>query len=563
MDKQTIRLIFLFSIFFVGMFLYNAWQEQHLPTTPVVQQEGGLTANTTSSSNSKEITAQDIPTLVSDVKSSSTNTEVTSSPLVKDAKRMITVITDVMQVKIDSLGGDLVSLNLPKYPETLNDPQQGFILLDESDTRFYIVQSGLLSDVGPDSNVNGRAQYTFANTEEKMDDAESVLNVDLNYNTTTGVKITKRFIFTRGSYVVRIHYIIDNKGAQNYEASSFGRIKRRAPDNSNSGFFGAMRTYTGAAINTPQKKYQKLPFDDMQKKPFKEDVMGGWAAMVEHYFATALIPSVEDRNYYQTETFPDNTYGIRFVSSAEIIPPNTQKTLELKVYAGPEVAEKLKEVAPGLELTIDYGIFWILCEPIFWLLKTMFDVFGNWGVAIIATTFIIKLLFYKPSASSYKSMGNMRKLQPKIEALKKRYPDDKQKFSQEMMALYKQEKVNPLGGCLPILIQIPVFIALYYVLLESVELRQAPFIWWIKDLSAKDPYYVLPIIMGISMFVQQKLNPAPPDPVQAKVMMFMPVFFTFLFLQFPSGLVLYWVVNNVLSIAQQWYITYKIGKRSK
>jgi YidC/Oxa1 family membrane protein insertase len=556
MDKQTIRLIFLFAIFFVGMFLFNAWQADH---TEPSQQAVAVNGNGAVAAAIK----QDIPELVSDVKSSGAVSEITASPLIKDANRMITIKTDVMHATIDSLGGDLVSLSLPKYPETLNTPNQGFVLLDESPERYYVIQTGLLSDAGPDSNTQGRAQYSFSSNEETMDAEESVLNIDLQYSTNSGVKITKRFIFTRGSYVVRIHYLIDNQGSQNYQASAFGRIKRRAPAEESGGFFSAMRTYTGAAINTPAKKYQKLPFDDMKKKPFKEDVKGGWAAMVEHYFATALIPSIEDRNYYQTETFPDNIYGVRFVSAAELIAPNTQKTVELKVYAGPEVAEQLKAVAPGLELTIDYGIFWFLCQPIFWLLKTMFDVFGNWGVAIIATTVIIKLLFYKPSASSYKSMGNMRRLQPKIEALKKRHTDDKQKFSAEMMALYKAEKVNPLGGCLPILIQIPVFIALYYVLLECVELRQAPFMWWIKDLSAKDPYYVLPVIMGISMFIQQRLNPTPPDPIQAKVMMFMPLFFTFLFLQFPSGLVLYWVVNNVLSIAQQWYITQKIEKKRK
>lgn len=558
MDKQTIRLIFLFALFFVGMFLFNAWQETQIPQQSLaVSQQQAV-------SDAIAIKQDDIPQLVSTNQSNSAATPtVVAETLEKDSKRLITVTTDVMHATIDSVGGDLVTLNLPKYPESLNTPQQGFVLLDETADRFYVVQSGLLSDVGPDSNAQGRAQYQFKNREAKMSDDESVMNVDLTYKTPTGVNITKRYIFTRGSYVIRVHYLIDNQSNSNYQASAFGRIKRRAPNDESSGFFGTMRTYTGAAINTPTNKYQKLPFDDMQKKPFKEDVMGGWAAMVEHYFATAIVPSVEDRNYYQTETFPDNVYGIRFVSAAELIAPNTQKTIELKIYAGPEVAEYLKAVAPGLELTIDYGWLWFLCQPIFWILKTMFDLFGNWGVAIIATTVLIKLLFYKPSASSYKSMGNMRKLQPKIEALKKRYPDDKQKFSQEMMALYKQEKVNPLGGCLPILIQIPVFIALYYVLLESVELRQAPFMLWIHDLSAKDPYYVLPLIMGASMFVQQRLNPAPPDPIQAKVMMFMPVLFTFLFLQFPAGLVLYWVVNNILSIAQQWYITRKIEKKTK
>lgn len=550
MDKQNIRLFFLFALFLVGMFLYNTWQQEH--EVKLQPQTAELAA--TISKND----LHDLPALAT--QKTAQGVIVATEPLSKD---LIQVTTDTMHLKIDLLGGDIVYLDLPKYPETLQDPNQGFVLLDESSARFYIIQTGLLSDKGPDSSQNGRSTYKVDRNVVVMDDDESVLNVDLNYATADGVKITKRYIFTRGSYVIRVHYLINNKSSSNYEASSFGRIKRRAPAKESSGMFGAMKTYTGAAINTPETKYKKLSFSDMDKKPFKEDVMGGWAAMVEHYFASALVPSSEEKNYYQTETFGDDVYGIRFVSAAEIIPPGAEKLVELKLYTGPEIADQLKELAPGLELTIDYGFLWFLCQPIFWLLQKMFELFHNWGVAIIFTTIIIKGLFYKLSASSYKSMGNMRKLQPKIEALKKHHGEDKQKFSQAMMDLYKKEKINPLGGCLPIIVQIPVFIALYYVLLECVELRQAPFVWWIQDLSAKDPYYVLPLIMGASMFVQQRLNPAPPDPIQAKVMMFMPVFFTFLFLQFPSGLVLYWVVNNLLSILQQWMITRKIEQAAK
>jgi len=547
MDKQNIRLFLLFAMFFVGMYLFNAWQQEHAVVTqsPAVE----------IISNKQD----DLPSVIVEDK-------VVAQPAMNDVntiKRLVSVVTDTFNLKIDSLGGDIVYLELPKYPENLNDPKDGFVLLDESAKRFYVLQTGLLSEAGPDSGAHGRAKYSFAQHEQHMKDDESVLNVDFNYVTASSVKITKRFVFTRGSYVIRVHYLINNQSRENYVASSFGRIKRRAPSDEGSGLFGAMKTYTGAAINTPDVKYKKLSFSDMEKKPFKEEVKGGWTAMVEHYFATALIPSNTERNHYQTETFAGDVYGVRFVSDAELVAPGTQKTIELKLYAGPEVAEQLKELAPGLELTIDYGMLWFLCQPIFWLLKTMFELFKNWGVAIIFTTVLIKALFYKLSASSYKSMGNMRKLQPKIEALKQRYPDDKLKFNQAMMDLYKSEKINPLGGCLPVVVQIPVFIALYYVLLECVELRQAPFMLWIHDLSAKDPFYVLPLIMGASMFVQQKLNPTPPDPIQAKVMLFMPVFFTFLFLQFPSGLVLYWVINNLLSILQQWLITRKIERSRK
>ena len=263
---------------------------------------------------------------------------------------------------------------------------------------------------------------------------------------------------------------------------------------------------------------------------------------------------------YQTEQFNDDSFGIRFVNAPINVAPRDTKTVSAKLFVGPKVSEILKEISPALDLTVDYGVLWWLCVPLFWLLKAIFNIIGNWGWAIIFTTLLIKILFYHLSASSYRSMGNLRKLQPKIEALKVSCGEDKQKFSQSVMELYRKEKVNPLGGCLPIVVQIPVFISLYYVLLESVELRQATWCMWVMDLSAKDPFYILPIIMGISMFVQQRMNPPPPDPMQAKVLMVMPAFFTVLFLQFPSGLMLYWIVNNTLSILQQMFITRNMDK---
>lgn len=551
MNKQNIRLVFWFAIFAVGVLMYNAWRADADVKDKTAQ---AVTA---------AVKQSDIPVAIgSDAEVKESKNELSNvgglTPVNVDPARIIKVKTDVLNVNIDALGGDLVYLDLPKYPATLENTDQGFILLDESKDRFYVVQTGLLNELGPDSNSLGRALYRFSGSEQVMGPDESVLNVDLYYTTRTGVNITKRYIFTRGSYEVRLHYIVDNKSASSYQASPFGRIKRTSPVAKSSGMFGSTKTYTGAAVNTPEKRYQKVSFADMQKNNFEKNVMGGWAAMVEHYFVAAMVPSVDAKNYYQSEDFGNDLFGIRFVSEAKTIMPGVLEIMETKLYVGPEIASELKQIAPGLELTIDYGLLWFLCQPIFWLLKTMFQVFHNWGVAIIATTILIKAIFYKLSATSYKSMGNMRKLQPKIEAMKQKYGDDRQGFSQAMMGLYKKEKVNPLGGCLPILVQIPVFIALYYVLLECVELRQAPFMLWIHDLSAKDPYYVLPVIMGISMFIQQRLNPTPPDPMQAKVMMFMPIFFTFLFLQFPAGLVLYWVVNNVLSILQQWVITRRI-----
>lgn len=555
MGKQNLRFLFLGAICIVSIFLYASWQEEY-SVVDVKEQK----RETKNQENTTQL-ASDLPASAPKVE----NTKKTDLFPVneRDESRIITVNTDEFNLQIDAYGGDIIFLDLPQYPQNMQNQDQGFVLLDESPQRYYIVQTGLLNVDGPDSREQGRSLYSFASNQVTMHEDESILNVDLNYKTSNGVNITKRYIFVRDSYVITIQYIIENNSNSDYLPSPYGRIKRNEPQSKSGGMFGAMRHYTGAAINTPEKRYQKLPFSDMTKKPFKEEVVGGWAAMVEHYFVSALIPSSDAINFFQTEVFKDGRFGIGFVSNPSTVAPNSTETLEVRVYAGPEIAQSLKQVAPGLELTIDYGVFWFLCQPIFWLLKTIFGIFGNWGASIILTTVVIKAAFYKFSASSYKSMGNMRKLQPKIEALKERYGDDRQRFSQAMMELYKKEKVNPLGGCLPILIQIPVFIALYYVLLEAVQLRQAPFVLWIHDLSAPDPYYVLPIIMGVSMLVQQRLNPTPPDPVQAKVMMLMPVFFTFLFLQFPSGLVLYWVVNNLLSILQQWTITRRIAQAKK
>lgn len=545
MNKQNIRLFFIVSIFVTGMMVFSTWQQEHASAP-----EGVAAA-----------LANDVPINYQASNIPAVAAQPTFSQQVSE--KLIEINTDNFIAKVDPVGGDLVYLELKNYPVELSTPDEGFVLLDTSQERMFVAQSGLLSEYGPDSQSKGRGVYSYKSADIKMNADKTVLNVDLNFTTENNVEITKRYIFNRDSYTVLMHYIIENKGTDNYIASLYGRLKRKDHGNKGAGPLGSVRSYTGAAVTTPDTKYKKISFGDMQKKTFKQTITGGWAAMVEHYFTVAWVPSAESKNTYQSESFGDDVYGIRYVGTPFSVAPSESLTIESKLYAGPEVAEDLKNLSSGLELTVDYGVLWFLCQPIFWVLKTCYEFVGNWGVAIILTTVIIKALFYKLSASSYRSMGNMRKVQPKITALKERCGEDKQKFAQEMMALYKREKINPLGGCLPILVQIPVFIALYYVLLESVELRQAPFVFWLNDLSSKDPYYVLPLIMGASMFVQQKLNPTPPDPIQAKVMMFMPLFFTFIFLQFPAGLVLYWTVNNLLSILQQWSITRRIEMAGK
>ncbi len=325
------------------------------------------------------------------------------------------------------------------------------------------------------------------------------------------------------------------------------------------GFFGSgVITYTGAVISTPEQRYEKISFDDIAKKELNQPVKDGWVAMIQHYFLGAWVPNPGETNDFYTRVVGGNRYMVGMRGAAQAVPAGATGDFRTRLYVGPKLQGVLADIAPNLQLTVDYGMLTIIAEPLFWLLKWIHNIVGNWGWSIIILTLLIKLAFYKLSETSYRSMANMRRLAPELTRLKELYGDDKQKMNEAMMGLYKKEKVNPLGGCLPILVQIPVFIALYWVLVESVQLRQAPFMFWIKDMSIPDPFYVLPLVMGVTMFVQQKLSPAPPDPIQAKVMMALPIVFTFMFLWFPSGLVLYWVVNNMLSIAQQWVITKRV-----
>lgn len=588
MIHQSARFFLIAGLVFVASLLYFEWQKE----APIRNAQRSQTQNLTANQENKEIplvpTAKPAENSTNAVQSTTgtsgtlENGSISSStPAGKEQtgqtqtteNNLITVDTDVFRAKINPIGGDVVYLRLKQYQSEekevaerkgeLNpgknlaeEESDGFVLLDESAKRYYIAQSGLTGSDGPDSRTLGRAKYQAQNQSYTLAPDQDRLEVNLATTTENGVNITKQFIFLRDDYTIGVNYLIDNPTTENYIANFYGRLKRKVEKESGSGLFG-VQTFTGAAVHLNDTPYKKITFDDIKEKPLSAIVSGGWAAMVEHYFLSAWVPEPGVNYTYQTTLLEDNNYAIGFIGPQVVVAPKSQESIESKLYVGPEVQEILEKLSPGLELTVDYGILWPICKPIFWLLKKMYLLSHNWGVAIILTTILIKALFYKLSASSYRSMGNMRKLQPRIEALKERYGEDKQKFSQAVMELYKAEKVNPLGGCLPIIVQIPVFIALYYVLLGSVELRDAPFILWIKDLSAKDPLYVLPVLMGISMWLQQKMNPTPPDPVQAKVMMTMPIVFTVLFLNFPSGLVLYWLVNNLLSILQQWYITRK------
>ncbi|WP_462322932.1 membrane protein insertase YidC, partial [Halochromatium sp.] len=386
---------------------------------------------------------------------------------------------------------------------------------------------------------------------------ESELLVERFWQNDAGLQGVKRYRFERGRYLVHASQEVINGTDAPIAVRDYEQLKRTELYDPNKSSF--IHTYTGGVYYGPDVKYRKESFGEMAKRPLDATITDGWVAMIQHYFMAAWIPpSGVAETFYTKVVNNGSRYIIGAYSPSITIPAGATHTFESQLFAGPKLQDRLAEIAPGLELAVDYGWLTILAEPIFWLLNAIHSIVGNWGWAIIILTILIKAAFYKLSETSYKSMANMRKMTPRIQALKDRYGDDKEKLNQAFMELYKKEKINPLGGCLPILVQIPVFIALYWVLLESVELRHAPFILWLDNLTEPDPYYILPLIMGVSMFVQQKLNPPPPDPMQAKIFMALPFVFTVFFAFFPSGLVLYWTTNNLLSITQQWYITRKV-----
>ncbi len=474
----------------------------------------------------------------------------------------VRVRTDVLDVQIDTRGGDLVHAALPAYTDSV-DSSTPYVLLENSPARTYVAQSGLIGPNGPDANSAGRPQYQATGTDFTLAEGNDTLDVVLTLPAENGVSVRKIYTFTRGSYLVATRHVIDNAGSAPWSGLLYAQLKRdssKDPSASTQGF--GMMTFLGGAWWTPEKPYNKAGFDDFADKPLKQSVTGGWAAILQHYFVSAWVAEPGTGNVYSTRrSGNDNIIG--YIGPLTTVAPGTQHTFNAQLYVGPKIQKDLEAISPGLELTVDYGWLWPVSQFLFWMLTMIHGWVGNWGWAIILLTVLVKAAFFQLSASSYKSMAKMRQVMPEMTRIKEQFGGDRAKMSQAMMDLYKKEKINPLGGCLPILVQMPVFIALYYCLMESVELRHAEWMFWINDLSAMDPYFVLPLIMGATMFIQQHLNPAPPDPMQARVMKVMPVVFTFMFLWFPSGLVLYWVVNNTLSIIQQWVITRQIENAAK
>ena len=504
----------------------------------------------------------DIPSAVPLAVTNSQNdtpTVATVSPVSSTATRyaeLINVSTDTFDIRIDPIGGDIVYLALPLYLKQIDVAGDPFVLLDNQAGREYIAQSGLIGANGVDTD--SRANYRSTSSNYRLNATANSLDVDLTTTTTNGVEVTKRYTFTRDSYLIDISFIVNNKSSSTWQANAFGQIKRDAFDDpSDAGGFG--RTYLGFVTTQIEDPYIEIEFDDIDDNGQSTlETTGGWLAFSQHYFITAWIPDLHSLNRMTTRKNANNQYYGEFTSSAFEVKAGESGSQTIQYYAGPKDQYVLRDISPGLDKTIDYSFLWFIASPIYWLLSRINSFIGNYGISIILLTVVVKGAFYKLSETQYRSMAGMRRLMPKMQQLKESYGDDKMKLQKATMDLYKKEKINPFGGCLPMLVQMPVFIALYWVLLESVELRHAPFMLWLTDLSVRDPFFILPLLMGATMYLQTSLSPAPADPMQAKVMKMMPVMMTVLFLWFPAGLVLYWLTNSSLGILQQWYITRKI-----
>ncbi|HXV09980.1 MAG TPA: membrane protein insertase YidC [Burkholderiales bacterium] len=471
---------------------------------------------------------------------------------------IVHVETDVLRAEISTVGGDLRRLEFKSHRGTL-DRKKPFILFEQNAEHTYVAQSGLIGQELP----NHRTRFSSPADRFVLEPGQKYVEVPLTAAVGPGIEVTKIYRFERGSHLIDVSFEIANNGAAPIQPYAYFQLVRdeKPPE----GDSAMVPTFTGIAVYTDKEKFQKVGFEDVQKgkAPYPKNSLDGWIGMVQHYFVGAWLPRNGEPREFYTRRLEGGLYAAGTIVPVGAIPPGGRARVTVPLYAGPQVQDKLAAIAPGLDLTVDYGWLTVIAVPLFWVLDWLHKWVQNWGVAIILLTIIIKLIFYPLSAASYRSMARMRVVAPKLQKLKDQYGSDRQRLQQAMMELYKSEKINPLGGCMPIIVQIPVFIALYWVLLGSVELRHAPFMLWITDLSSPDPYFVLPVLMGLTMIIQTWLNPTPPDPVQAKVMKIMPIAFSIFFFFFPAGLVLYWLVNNVLSIAQQWQITRMIERDSR
>ncbi|WP_299871002.1 membrane protein insertase YidC [uncultured Cocleimonas sp.] len=564
MEQQ--RPFLYLSLVFLGFLIWSTWQQEHAPKpiTPanstVQQQTAG--GNSIPSGSSVSVNGTDV---IPSANSSATNAQA----------QQIHVKTDVLDMYISTTGGTIVQADLPTHPISLEEQDKATRIIDRE--MKYAAQAGLIyrGSNGESSAPNHYTNFEAKSTEYTLQDGQDTLQVPLTWSNGQGITVTKTFLFERGSFLVKQIQTVENKTDQVWSGNEYLELTHIEHERTGSLLGGAI-AYVGPAYYN--NKYDKIDFDEIKDGELKDLnsseinalpeeekasrlIQGGWIAMLKHYFVSAWVPSKEQINtYYTRYNKSSDNYIIGVKSPVKEIQPGTSGSFDSQLYVGPTDQATLAEISEGLDLTVDYGIFAFVSKPIFWVMSFINqNIVSNWGWTIILLTLFIKIIFFYPSAMSYKSMAKMKKLAPKIKEISEKYKNDPQAKQKETMAFYRKEKINPLGGCLPMLIQMPVFMGLYWVLQESVELRQAPWILWYQDLSIKDPFFILPLIMGASMFIQQKLNPpAVQDPMQQKIFTYLPVIFTVMFLFFPAGLVLYWVVNNILSIFQQWYINKKI-----
>lgn len=543
MESQ--RSFLLIALAVVTFLLFDAWQKDNAPVTPQIDAAGTVPAQVAQNSedgfvpqanDSPEIASEDAPTV----------------------GKIISVKSDVLEVKIDTHGGDIVSAKLRQFSTELGNDIPFTILTQEGFT--YVAQSGLVGAPGLDSKKNGRPTYRVSGDSFELVDGQDAVSVALEHTTSEGLKVVKTFTLKRDNYAIDMSYKVENNSQSTANIQLYGQLKQSA--NVESGSSMMMPTYRGAAYSSSEKNYEKYDFDDIADANLNVVTEAGWVAMLQHYFVSAWVPSASETNTLYTRQASGNQAVIGFISPQTEIQPGQTADLSAALFVGPKDQDRMESLAPYLNLTVDYGFLWMISLPLFWLLIMIQGVVGNWGLAIIVITLIVKGVMYPLTKAQYTSMAGMRKIQPKMAQLKERFGDDRQKMSQAMMELYKKEKVNPAGGCFPLLLQMPIFLALYWVFVESVELRHAPFALWITDLSAQDPYYVLPLLMGASMWLMQKMQPTmAQDPMQQKVMQWMPVMFTVFFLWFPSGLVLYWLVSNIITMTQMYFIFKGIDKK--
>ncbi|MFV5516515.1 membrane protein insertase YidC [Acinetobacter gerneri] len=571
--QQWARFAIIGAMLVTAYLLILAWQKDYGNQAPTVQEKTAVVAHDVSTdlpNAQNTATSSDVPQ--ASTAQAQQSPAATANPTAN--QNLISVKTDLYHLWISPKGGDVVRVELLQHDQT-KDGNQPFVMLESDPKRTYVAQSGLIGPNGPDGSKAGRPTYATEKTEYTLADAKDVtkdgktskvVSVPMVYTTAEGVEIVKTYTFKQGDYPVNVSYQVNNRSAQAWQGQMFGQLKRddsADPGKSSQGIF-TLGTFLGGAWGTPDSHYNKLKFANFNEDKLSTDAKGGWVAMVQHYFVSAWIPGHFGNQEYtaklESRKTQDGMNIIGFTSPMINVPAGKAMSVDATLYSGPKIQSELKDLAVGLNQTVDYGWLWPIAKLLFIGLQFFHNIVNNWGWSIILLTIVVKLILWPLSSKSYRSMAKMRVIAPEMQRMKEEFGEDRMRFSQEMMALYKREQVNPLSGCLPLLIQMPIFLALYWVLMESVELRHAPWMLWIQDLSAMDPWFILPLIMGATMFIQQMLNPQPADPMQAKVFKIMPIMFTVFMLFFPAGLVLYWIVNNSITISQQWFINKSVEK---